>query len=70
MPPVRRRAPLYSLYAAETISLSEYRLFVYPTLVGRGRRLFESEAVRPDLNLVQARPFRSGLVLMTYRSAA
>lgn len=44
----------------------EYRLFVYPAVVGGGRRLFEADdRVRP-LELLEARPFRSGVVLLRY----
>ena len=48
--------------------VDEYRLFVYPTMVGRGRRLFDSETARPSLQLVETKPFRSGVVLLTYRA--
>lgn len=47
--------------------VDEYRLFVYPTILGRGRRLFESDASRPTLELEDTRSFRSGVVLLTYR---
>jgi dihydrofolate reductase len=57
---------VWKLIAAELVD--EYRLFVYPTILGRGRRLFESEKVRPKLELVDSRPFRSGVVLLTYRA--
>jgi dihydrofolate reductase len=46
--------------------VDEYRLFVYPVVLGGGRRLF-TDATIPDLELVEARPFRSGVVLMRYR---
>lgn len=50
--------------------VDEYRLFVYPTVVGRARRLFEGDASGPhDLELVGTRQFRSGIVLLTYRPA-
>lgn len=49
--------------------VDEYRLFVYPTIIGHGRRLFESESTRPNLELVDAETFRSGVVLLTYRAA-
>lgn len=48
--------------------VDEYRLFFYPVLIGRGRRLFEGEASRPELELVDAKIFRSGVVLLTYRA--
>lgn len=47
--------------------VDEYRLWVYPVALGRGRRLFEDRPDRPDLRLVEARPFGSGIVLLRYR---
>jgi dihydrofolate reductase len=49
--------------------VDEYRLFVYPTIIGHGRRLFESESTSPNLEFVDAETFRSGVVLLTYRAA-
>jgi dihydrofolate reductase len=46
--------------------VDEYRLFVYPVVVGRGTRLFAEGADVPPLDLVEARPFRSGIVLLRY----
>jgi dihydrofolate reductase len=47
--------------------VDEYRLFVYPVVVGRGRRLFADATDVPRLELLEARPFRSGIVLLTYK---
>lgn len=47
--------------------VDEYRLFVYPVVVGRGRRLFEGATEVPALELVETTPFRSGVVLLRYR---
>ena len=47
--------------------VDEYRLFVYPVVLGRGRRLFPEGSEVPRLRLVEARPFRSGIVLLRYR---
>jgi dihydrofolate reductase len=47
--------------------VDEYRLFVYPVVVGRGARLFEDATDVPPLDLVESRPFRSGVVLLRYR---
>ena len=49
--------------------VDEYRLFVYPVVVGRGHRLFEDATNVPKLRLVETRPFRSGIVLQRYRTA-
>lgn len=43
-----------------------YRLFVYPVVLGRGRRLFV-EGSGVGLRLVDTRSFRSGVVLLSYR---
>jgi dihydrofolate reductase len=49
--------------------VDEYRLFVYPVVLGRGRRLFPDGTSLPALRLVETRPFRSGVVLLRYRPA-
>ncbi|OXM58700.1 dihydrofolate reductase [Amycolatopsis thailandensis] len=48
--------------------VDEYRLFVYPVVVGEGRRLFENAAGVPKLRLVEDRAFASGIVLLRYRA--
>jgi dihydrofolate reductase len=50
--------------------VDEYRLFVYPMVLGRGRRLFADAIGLPGLRLAEARPFCSGIVLLRYRTAA
>jgi dihydrofolate reductase len=49
--------------------VDEYRLFVYPVVLGRGRRLFADATSVPRLRLAETRPFRSGIVLLRYRTA-
>jgi dihydrofolate reductase len=49
--------------------VDEYRLFVYPVVLGRGRRLFEDATNVRELRLVENHPFRSGIVLQRYRLA-
>jgi dihydrofolate reductase len=36
--------------------VDEYRLMVFPTILGRGRRLFPESDATADLDLVEARP--------------
>lgn len=47
--------------------VDEYRLFVYPAVQGRGRRLFPDGHVIPRLELLETKSFRSGVVLTRYR---
>ena len=46
--------------------VDEFRLFVYPVVLGTGQRLFE-QAV--DVELAETRTFRSGIVLLRYRAS-
>jgi dihydrofolate reductase len=48
--------------------VDEYRLFLYPTILGHGRRLF-LEGMDSKLQLIETRMFRSGVALLIYRSA-
>jgi dihydrofolate reductase len=48
--------------------VDEYRLFLYPVVLGRGARLFEDATNVPKLTLVDSRAFRSGVVLTSYRT--
>ncbi len=47
--------------------VDEYRLLVYPVVLGAGRRLFETEPA--TLDLVEARPVGSGVTALVYRPA-
>jgi dihydrofolate reductase len=46
-----------------------FRLFVYPVVQGHGRKLFDNP-MTAKLTLVDTRAFRSGVVLLAYRSTA
>lgn len=45
--------------------IDEYRLMVYPTILGAGKRLFGAGAKR-QLSLAESRPFGGGIVLLRY----
>jgi dihydrofolate reductase len=47
--------------------VDEFRLFVYPTVQGRGRRLFPDGTAIPKLTLLESpKSFRSGIALLCY----
>jgi dihydrofolate reductase len=49
--------------------VDELRIMVHPVVLGAGRSLFRTAPERMHLHLVEARPFQSGSVLLTYRPA-
>ncbi|WP_439030955.1 dihydrofolate reductase family protein [Gordonia terrae] len=48
--------------------VDEYRLFVYPTVQGSGRRLFPEGLEIPELRLVETKSFELGVSLLRYRT--
>jgi dihydrofolate reductase len=48
--------------------VDEYRMLVYPVVLGRGMRLFGDATGVPALRLVESHPFRSGVTLLRYRT--
>jgi dihydrofolate reductase len=49
--------------------VDEYRLMLHPIVVGGGKKLFEDENQTKTLKLVEAKPFTSGIVILTYHPA-
>ncbi|RFU85389.1 dihydrofolate reductase [Streptomyces triticagri] len=49
--------------------VDEYRLFVYPAVQGRGRRLFPDGYEIPQLRLLDSKAFHSGVTLQRYAPA-
>jgi dihydrofolate reductase len=50
---------------AQNDLIDEYHLLVYPVVLGSGKKVFP-DGVRLNLQLVEARPIPSGVVLMRY----
>lgn len=47
--------------------VDEYRLMVYPVILGSGKRLFEDGSNRIALKLTEARPIGDGILILIYR---
>lgn len=58
---------LQTLIAADLID--EYRLWVVPVVLGKGKRLFESGVPPRGLTLVETRSTSKGVLINTYRPA-
>jgi dihydrofolate reductase len=58
---------LQTLMAAELVD--EHRLWVFPVVLGKGKRLFENGVTSRALALVETRSTHSGVLLNTYRPA-
>jgi dihydrofolate reductase len=46
--------------------IDEYRIYVHPVVIGRGRPLFERSDAQIDLRLAGTRTFGNGVVLLRY----
>ena len=58
---------LQTLIAAELVD--EFRVWIYPLVLGRGKRLFEEGVPPRGLDLVESRRTGTGVLLNTYRPA-
>jgi dihydrofolate reductase len=62
------RTLVHALIAHDLVD--EYRLMVFPVVVGSGRRLFPETPAKTVLRLTESRAFASGVVEQTYRPQA
>jgi dihydrofolate reductase len=58
---------LQTLIAADLID--EYRIWIFPVVLGEGKRLFENSVPPRGLALVETRSTPKGVLINTYRSA-
>lgn len=47
--------------------IDEYRLYIHPIVLGRGKPLFPASDAKTNLRLVETRPFGNGVVLLRYQ---
>lgn len=47
--------------------IDEYRLYVHPILIGRGKPLFQASNAKINLRLTETRTFGNGVVLLRYQ---
>lgn len=47
--------------------IDEYRLMVFPVVLGSGKRLFPEGSEKKALKRVESKPFPSGVITLTYQ---
>jgi dihydrofolate reductase len=47
--------------------IDEYRLMIFPVVVGSGKRLFREGSAKKVLKLIETKTFRSGVIVLTYQ---
>ncbi|ABY35662.1 bifunctional deaminase-reductase domain protein [Chloroflexus aurantiacus J-10-fl] len=47
--------------------IDEYRLMVFPVVVGSGKRLFQDRSEKKSLKLIETKTFSSGVVVLSYK---
>ncbi len=58
---------VHSLIAQNLVD--EYRLMVFPVMLGSGKRIFPEGGEKKTLRLVESKPFASGVTVLTYEPA-
>lgn len=50
--------------------IDEYRLMVFPIVLGSGKRVFKDGREKKTLKLVETKTFASGVVVLSYQPGA
>jgi dihydrofolate reductase len=49
--------------------IDEFRIYVHPVVIGKGKPLFHPSSARTNLRLAETRTFGNGVVLLRYERA-
>ncbi len=58
---------MHSLVAQGLVD--EYRLMVFPVILGSGKRIFPDGGEKTTVSLVESKPLASGVIVLTYKPA-